>query len=79
MLWIRSQDRKKLIEVNRLDILEPHLVVDELIASNLKEKQKYANMYRITGNCIVLGYYSTKEKALNVLDNIMGELASYYC
>ena len=54
-LWIRSQDKRTLIQTNRIDIDDKSIIV-------------WQNNY----NCdeTYLGTYGTKERALEVLDEI---------
>lgn len=53
-LWIRSQDKENLINVNKIEITD------------------FCDAYKSTiwGDDILLGKYSSKEKALKVLDMI---------
>lgn len=53
-LWIRSQDKENLINVNKIEITD------------------FCDAYKnaIWGDDILLGKYSSKEKALKVLDMI---------
>lgn len=63
-MWIRSQDLYTLINCERLSI-----------------RQSISKHHCVIGNeCVVLGEYSTVDKALNVLDEIRNELndAQYY-
>lgn len=53
-LWIRSQDKENLINVNKIEITD---FCD-------------AHKSTIWGDDILLGKYSSKEKALKVLDMI---------
>lgn len=54
-LWIRSQDKMKLIPIN-----------DELYTPNSRTGEDFGVFYRET----MLGYYKTKERTLEVLDEI---------
>lgn len=54
-LWIRSQDKMKLIPIN-----------DELYIPNSRTGEDFGIFYRET----MLGYYKTKERTLEVLDEI---------
>lgn len=54
-LWIRSQDKMKLIPIN-----------DELYIPNSRTGEDFGVFYRET----MLGYYKTKERTLEVLDEI---------
>lgn len=62
-LWIRSQDRKELIKIDGI-ILENPLVSGETGIRGYFEKNQYA----------MLGYYKTKERAIEVLDEIQNLL-----
>lgn len=66
-MWVRTQDKEKLLKV---DFFE------------LDETRIYCNIADISGyNYVFLGQYSTKEKALKVLDIIekyVGGKAQYY-
>lgn len=53
-MWIRSQNKEKLINVNKFNI----------------EYTYEIKKYGISGDNSLLGVYSTKEKALKVLDGI---------
>ena len=62
-LWIRSQDKERLIKVSTL-FVEYNGDVDPTISP-----------YRIVADkCIDLGIYKTKERALEVLDEIQHRL-----
>ena len=59
-LWIRSQDKESLIQVDCL-----------CIEKNEIDKGKYIySSFDIVQGCITLGTYKTKERALEVLDEI---------
>lgn len=61
-LWIRSQDKEKLVECNKVE-LEPTLTFGMYTLKTTND------------NCsIILGNYKTKERALEVLDNITKNL-----
>ena len=61
-LWIRSQDKENLINVNKLEITD------------------FCDTYKnaIWGDDILLGKYSSKEKALKVLDMIQELIKNMY-
>ena len=63
-LWIRSQNKEKLINVNC------HLCVDYAEYDMDDETELKPAKYGIWGDNVILGIYSTKEKALKVLDMI---------
>ena len=54
-LWIRSQDKRTLINTKRIDVDDTNIIV--------WDKGRYASE-------IYLGQYKTKERALEVLDEI---------
>ena len=67
-LWIRSQDKERLIKVSTL-FVEYNGDVDPTISP-----------YRIVADkCIDLGIYKTKERALEVLDEIQDKIAQNQC
>ncbi len=57
-MWIRSQDKEELRNVNNIEIMK-------------FDGEKYTT---ILGDGCHLGIYSTKEKALKVLDEIQKEI-----
>ena len=61
-IWIRSQNKENLINANKIQIADVH------------------NIYKnaIWGDDTLLGEYSTKEKALKVLDMIQREINNEY-
>lgn len=70
-LWIRSQDR---------------IILSKVDAMQIKERQnrnyKYgdldkANEYSIHNGFIEIGIYATKERALEVLDEIQNKISEY--
>lgn len=61
-LWIRSQDKETLINVNKIEI------------TDFCDAHKNA----IWGDDILLGKYSSKEKALKVLDMIQEFIKNMY-
>ena len=66
-MWIRSQDKKMLVKVNEFEINHDYEVGNR---DGILSKVQLESC-RILGNGIIeLGRYSTKEKALNVLDDI---------
>lgn len=56
-LWVRSQDRKKLIQINNINVIFGNIV-------NIIIKTMYE------GTSITLGNYYTVDRALEVLDEI---------
>ena len=61
-MWIRSQSKKSLSNVN------------QLIINNTKDESKYYIFGYSERGSDTLGVYSTQEKALNVLDYIEDSL-----
>lgn len=64
-LWIRSQDRKDLVKVNALWIMDNQIWMEVPFYENHKKIG-----LSITGHNHKLAEYSTKERALKVLDEI---------
>lgn len=60
-LWIRTQDRKKLVLINTLAIAEN--ISGSILGFGIDGRVK-----------VELGYYKTKERALEILDDIQETL-----
>ena len=79
-LWIRSQDKLSLIKVNRIEIFHHYSYKDTqekyLLPSGsfeyrkVQKKDKYIKSEIVSNDEITLGTYKTKERALEVLDEI---------
>jgi len=63
-LWVRSQDRTKLVKVNQL----------EYDYTKIKEEERHKIITVLNNDCFVLGIYKTKERAFEVLDEIKNQL-----
>ena len=63
-LWVRSQDKEKLLKINGLQYQNCKLVENETVEANI-----LIGFYSSYENEI-LGEYKTKERALEVLDEI---------
>ena len=67
-LWIRSQDRERLLKVDNIYITE----------NNDKTDDEYGTVmiyeYTDSESQCLLGIYKTKERALEVLEEIQGEI-----
>ena len=79
-MWVRSQDKMILRDCKDLEISlveEPYIVF-----SNMEKKQKeHLGQWQIKECATVVAYYSTKEKALKVLDLLqkyVGGKSDYY-
>ena len=68
-LWIRSQDRTDLVKVNALWIMENQIWMEVPFYENHKKVG-----LSVTGNNHKLAQYKTKERALEVLDEIQNAL-----
>lgn len=62
-LWIRSQDKRTLINTRRIDADDNNIIV--------WDEGRYANE-------IYLGIYKTKERAIEILDEIQDLLQNAY-
>lgn len=71
-LWIRSQDKEKLLKVNGIQYQNCKLVENEIIEGNILIG--FHNSY----DNEILGEYKTKERALEVLDEIQSILIGKY-
>lgn len=71
-LWVRSQDKEKLLKINGLQYQNCKLVENETVEANI-----LIGFYSSYENEI-LGEYKTKERALEVLDEIQNILKSKY-
>ena len=63
-LWIRSQDKEKLLKINGIQYQNCKLIENETIEANILIG--FHNSY----DNEILGEYSTEERALEVLDEI---------
>ena len=63
-LWIRSQDKERLVKVDKIELYENK--------DNTDDEYKKCAIYEYTDNerQYLLGIYKTKERALEVLDEI---------
>lgn len=70
-LWIRSQDREKLLKVNGLQYQNCKLEENVCVEANI--------ILGLYGSCDseIIGEYKTKERALEVLDEIQIEISNY--
>lgn len=67
-MWIRSQSKDVLVNIN------------EVCFYKMKKDSKFIYQFRCCGygNYYILGYYSTEEKALKVLDFIQRKLILHF-
>ena len=61
-LWIRSQDKEELVKCERITFID-NILDSETIS------------YRMLANNVYIGSYATKERALEVLDEIEKKLS----
>ena len=71
-LWIRSQDKEVLLNIKGIQYQNCKLVENETVESNI-----LIGLYNYYDNEI-LGEYETKERALEVLDEIQNILSPKY-
>lgn len=67
-LWVRSQDKEKLLKINGLQYQNCKLVENETVEANI-----LIGFYSSYENEI-LGEYKTKERAIKVLDEIQNKI-----
>lgn len=72
-LWIRSQDRKDLVKVNSLWIMDNQIWMEVPFYENHKKLGLI-----VSGHNHKLAEYKTKERALEVLDEIQNILSPKY-
>ena len=66
-LWIRSQNKEKLVKVNELSLYDSNILKNDFV---LNDKPNYSNISIIANDNYNLGSYKSKERALEVLDEI---------
>ena len=83
-LWIRSQDREKLVKINNIEkqdhytykeVMENYMPpnaarYEDMQKRKVQKKDKYIKSVIMCNDEICLGAYNTKERALEVLDEI---------
>ena len=72
-LWIRSQNKEKLIKVNELSLYDGNILKNDFI---LNDRPYYSNISIIANDNCNLGSYESKERALDVLDEIRCHLVN---
>lgn len=71
-LWIRSQDKKRIIKVEQLEIREDISDTEEQIYSVCSINFKNTYGY----NFLRLGFYKTEKRALEILDKIQNRIVN---
>lgn len=71
-MWIRNQDKDKLVECDRLVIEEKRYCEKRngIYSVNVDNELNIYTDWKIIAGSFTVGVYSTKEKALKVLDMI---------
>ena len=67
-LWIRSQDKESIIKIENISIDSENYIIGNLISDDNKSICDYWR----------LGHYETKERALEVLDEIQSIIIGKY-
>lgn len=90
-LWIRSQDREKLVKINNIE-KQDHYTYKEVVENymppnatryedmkkrKVQKKDKYIKSVIMCNDEISLGTYLTRERALEVLDEIQKILDTF--
>lgn len=76
-MWVRSQDKDKLVNVNSFEI--DKFVKDGNYIYDVSEKQFLNNDYYIySSETGIIGIYKSRERALEVLDEIQAYLENNY-
>lgn len=86
-LWIRSQDKEKLIKANNIEIFHHYSYKDTqekfLLPSGsfeyrkVAKKDKYIKSVIACNDEITIGTYNSKERAIEILDEIQDLLYEY--
>ena len=66
-LWIRSQNKGKLVNVKALSLYDNNVIKNAFV---LNDDPDYSNISIIANDNYNLGTYATKERALEVLEEI---------
>jgi len=66
-LWIRSQNKGKLVKVNELSLYDSNILKNSFVLNN---EQDYSNISIIANDNYNLGTYKSKERTLEILDHI---------
>lgn len=79
-IWIRSQDKETLVECDRIAIEKINYwkKISKVYVLNEDDELNIYWKFIIKANDIIVGSYSTKEKALKVLDMIQREINNEY-
>lgn len=72
-LWIRSQDRKNLLKVEKIFCLNTCPEMESIGRNVILNKEWIGKK-----DCIKFGEYKTKERALEVLDEIQNKMKEKY-
>ena len=91
-LWIRSQDREKLVKVNNIEI-QHHYAYKEVVENymppnatryedmqtrKVSKKDKYIKSVIMCNDEMFLGEYKSKERALEILEEIQERIKCLY-
>ena len=74
-LWIRSQNKEKLVKVNELFLYDNNILQNEFI---LNAEPDYSNISIIANDNYNLGTYKSKERALDILDEISNKIKNQF-
>lgn len=66
-LWIRSQNKEKLVKVNELSLYDSNILKNDFV---LNDEPNYSNIGIIANDNYNLGSYKSKERAIEVLNKI---------
>lgn len=76
MIWVRSQDKEQLVETSNFSIADK---TRNNVFGDVLEVIGYTIDCDLLDTTIELGEYSTKEKALKVMDMIQEEISHIQC
>lgn len=73
-LWVRSQNKEKLVKVNELSLYDRNVINNNFV---LNDNPDYSDISIIANDNYNLGQYKTKERALEVLDEIQNKITKF--
>jgi len=71
-MWVRSQDKKELIDVTRFSVSKNSFSKDKAAIVGY-----YGGSSTLEGNAVIIGNYADQEEASRELDRIQGILTVY--
>lgn len=70
-LWIRTQDRKRIIEINNISCSVRKQTVNKPDALGTITRETFSEYFVINGG-LVLGQYDSEERCIEIIDEVQG-------